>query len=151
MLDVPALTTRELPPALGAGVPTEPTQTTSAPPTILVVDDSITARRVTDRLLTRNGMRVVTARDGLEALAALRDTTPDLMLLDIEMPRMDGFEVVQALRDNPHAEDLPVIVISTHTGVKHTERARQIGVDKYLGKPFEERELLETINAMLSR
>jgi len=151
VLDVPALTARELPPALGAGVPTEPTQMTSAPPTILVVDDSITARRVTDRLLTRNGMRVVTARDGLEALAALRDTTPDLMLLDIEMPRMDGFEVVQALRDNPHAEDLPVIVISTHTGVKHTERARQIGVDKYLGKPFDERELLETINAMLSR
>lgn len=119
--------------------------------TVMVVDDSITVRRVTDRLLTRNGLRVVTARDGLEALALLQDELPDIVLLDIEMPRMDGFELATALRDDGRTAALPIVMITSRTGDKHTERAKQIGVDGYLGKPYQESELLGTIADLLAR
>ena len=116
---------------------------------VMVVDDSITVRKVTGRFLQRNGMDVITAKDGLEALAMLQDQTPDVMLLDIEMPRMDGFELATTIRNDPRMSALPIIMITSRTGQKHTERARQIGIDRYRGKPYHEGELLDSINALL--
>ncbi len=120
-------------------------------PRILVVDDSVTVRKVTTRLLERYGMEVLTAKDGVDALAVLQDTLPDLMLLDIEMPRMDGFEVASQVRHDSRLKDLPIIMITSRTGDKHRERAMAIGVNEYLGKPFQEDVLLTTIGHLLGR
>ncbi len=112
---------------------------------VLVVDDSVTVRKVTSRLLERNGMNVLTAKDGIDALAVLEEHTPDLMLLDIEMPRMDGFEVATQIRNDPRLMRLPIIMITSRTGQKHRDRAMAIGVNDYLGKPYQESVLLESI------
>jgi len=118
--------------------------------TVMVVDDSITVRRVTSRLLERHNMNVVTAKDGVEAIALLQETRPDVMLLDIEMPRMDGFEVARHVRNNAETAKLPIVMITSRTGEKHRERARSLGVDQYLGKPYQEDELLDTIFDVLA-
>ncbi|TKK36134.1 hybrid sensor histidine kinase/response regulator [Pseudomonas sp. CFBP13528] len=112
---------------------------------VLVVDDSVTVRKVTSRLLERNGMNVLTAKDGIDALALLEEHTPDLMLLDIEMPRMDGFEVAIQVRNDARLMRLPIIMITSRTGQKHRDRAMAIGVNDYLGKPYQESVLLESI------
>ena len=112
---------------------------------VLVVDDSVTVRKVTSRLLERNGMSVLTAKDGIDAIALLEEHTPDLMLLDIEMPRMDGFEVAIQVRNDPRLMRLPIIMITSRTGQKHRDRAMAIGVNDYLGKPYQESVLLESI------
>ncbi|TFF07523.1 response regulator [Pseudomonas sp. BCA14] len=112
---------------------------------VLVVDDSVTVRKVTSRLLERNGMNVLTAKDGIDAIAVLEEHTPDLMLLDIEMPRMDGFEVAIQVRNDPRLMRLPIIMITSRTGQKHRDRAMAIGVNDYLGKPYQESVLLESI------
>ena len=112
---------------------------------VLVVDDSVTVRKVTSRLLERNGMNVLTAKDGIDAIAVLEEHTPDLMLLDIEMPRMDGFEVAIQVRNDPRLKRLPIIMITSRTGQKHRDRAMAIGVNDYLGKPYQESVLLESI------
>lgn len=118
-------------------------------PKVLVVDDSVTVRKVTTRLLERHGMEVLTAKDGMHAMEVLQDVKPDVMLLDIEMPRMDGFEVASLVRHDERLKDLPIIMITSRTGDKHRERARSIGVNEYMGKPFQEEALLENINAFL--
>ncbi len=115
------------------------------PPLVMVVDDSVTVRKVTSRLLERNGMNVMTAKDGVDAIAQLQEHKPDIMLLDIEMPRMDGFEVATLVRHDERLKDLPIIMITSRTGEKHRERAMTIGVNQYLGKPYQESLLLETI------
>ncbi|HCS09410.1 MAG TPA: hybrid sensor histidine kinase/response regulator, partial [Pseudomonas sp.] len=115
------------------------------PPLVLVVDDSVTVRKVTSRLLERNGMHVITAKDGVDAMSVLEEHTPDLMLLDIEMPRMDGFEVATHVRNDPRLKDMPIIMITSRTGQKHQNRAMAIGVNDYLGKPYQESVLLERI------
>ncbi|SDV10388.1 Hpt domain-containing protein [Pseudomonas mucidolens] len=112
---------------------------------VLVVDDSVTVRKVTSRLLERNGMNVLTAKDGIDAIAVLEEHTPDLLLLDIEMPRMDGFEVAIQVRNDPRLKHLPIIMITSRTGQKHRDRAMAIGVNDYLGKPYQESVLLESI------
>ncbi|KAF1006062.1 MAG: Chemotaxis protein CheA [Pseudomonas fluorescens] len=112
---------------------------------VLVVDDSVTVRKVTSRLLERNGMNVLTAKDGVDALTLLEEHTPDLMLLDIEMPRMDGFEVAIQVRNDPRLKRLPIIMITSRTGQKHRDRAMAIGVNDYLGKPYQESVLLDSI------
>jgi chemosensory pili system protein ChpA (sensor histidine kinase/response regulator) len=117
----------------------------------LVVDDSITVRRVTQRLLERNGMRVVTARDGIEALAILQDQIPDVILLDIEMPRMDGYEVAARIRADERLKQVPIVMITSRVGEKHRARAIEIGVDDYLGKPYQESQLLDAIEPLVSR
>lgn len=116
--------------------------------TVMVVDDSVTVRKVTSRLLERNGMEVVTAKDGLDAVAQLQDHRPDIILLDIEMPRMDGFEVASFVRHDDNLKDTPICMITSRTGEKHRERALAIGVNEYLGKPFQETELLDTIKRL---
>ena len=117
----------------------------------LVVDDSITVRRVTQRLLERNGMRVLTARDGMDAVGLLQDHVPDIMLLDIEMPRMDGYEVAAHVRNDPRLKDVPIIMITSRVGEKHRARAIELGVDDYLGKPYQEAELLDAITPLVER
>lgn len=116
--------------------------------TVMVVDDSVTVRKVTSRLLERNGMEVILAKDGLDAVAQLQDHKPDVILLDIEMPRMDGFEVASFVRHDDNLQDTPICMITSRTGEKHRERAMAIGVNEYLGKPFQETELLETIKRL---
>ncbi|MDQ1362943.1 MAG: hypothetical protein QG652_803, partial [Pseudomonadota bacterium] len=118
-------------------------------PLVMVVDDSITIRKVTERVLTRHGMRVVTAKDGVDAVAKLQEYMPDVMLLDIEMPRMDGYEVATHVRNNERLKNLPIIMITSRTGDKHRDKAMEIGVNKYLGKPYQEDELMENINELL--
>ena len=121
-------------PALMAGV----TQV----PLVMVVDDSITVRRVTQRLLKREGYRVVMAADGLQALERLQDEKPSVVLSDIEMPRMDGFDLARNIRADAAFKDLPIIMITSRIAEKHREHARELGVDHYLGKPYSEDELL---------
>ncbi len=117
----------------------------------MVVDDSITVRRVTQRLLERNGMRVLTARDGMDAVALLQDHVPDVILLDIEMPRMDGYEVAAHVRNDPRLKDVPIIMVTSRVGEKHRARAIELGVDDYLGKPYQEAQLLDAIAPLVAR
>ncbi|MDP3253740.1 MAG: Hpt domain-containing protein [Hydrogenophaga sp.] len=117
----------------------------SAVPLVLVVDDSITVRRVTQRLLQREGYRVTLAADGLQALEKLQMERPTVVLSDIEMPRMDGFDLVRNIRSDVRLSDLPVIMITSRIAEKHREHARELGVDHYLGKPYAEDELLALI------
>lgn len=117
--------------------------------TIMVVDDSITIRKVTERMLIRHGINVVLAKDGVDATTLLQDNIPDLMLLDIEMPRMDGFEVASYVRNDERLKNIPIIMITSRTGSKHKEKAMEIGVNRYLGKPFQEEELVHNINEIL--
>jgi chemosensory pili system protein ChpA (sensor histidine kinase/response regulator) len=112
---------------------------------VLVVDDSVTVRKVTSRLLERQGMNVLTAKDGVDAMLLLEEHLPDVMLLDIEMPRMDGFEVAAQVRADERLQDLPIIMITSRTGQKHRDRAMALGVNDYLGKPYQEAVLLESI------
>ena len=119
-------------------------------PSILVVDDSVTVRKVTSRILRRQGYRVLTAKDGIEALKALQDEIPAVILLDIEMPRMDGFEVATRVRASDELSNIPIIMITSRTGDKHRQRAMELGVDHYMGKPYQEEHLLETLDELLS-
>jgi len=116
---------------------------------IMVVDDSITVRKVTTRLLERYGFDVLTAKDGVDAMSLLQDRIPDIMLLDIEMPRMDGFELARHVRNDERLRHIPITMITSRTGDKHRERAMQLGVNHYLGKPFQEHELLKTIHRLI--
>ena len=117
----------------------------------LVVDDSITVRRVTQRLLERNGMRVMTAKDGVDALAIMQEHLPDVILLDIEMPRMDGYEVAAHVRGDERLKDVPIVMITSRVGEKHRARAIELGVDDYLGKPYQENQLLDAIEPLVNR
>ncbi len=116
---------------------------------VMVVDDSVTVRKVTSRLLERHGYEVVTANDGVDAMTHLQSSVPDIMLLDIEMPRMDGFEVARQVRHSQRLKDLPIIMITSRTGEKHRQTAMEIGVNSYLGKPFQENQLLDNIEELL--
>jgi chemosensory pili system protein ChpA (sensor histidine kinase/response regulator) len=117
----------------------------------LVVDDSITVRRVTQRLLERNGMRVLTAKDGVDAVSLLQEHLPDIILLDIEMPRMDGYEVAAHVRNDPRLKDIPIVMITSRVSEKHRARAIELGVDDYLGKPYQESQLLDAIEPLVNR
>jgi chemosensory pili system protein ChpA (sensor histidine kinase/response regulator) len=117
----------------------------------LVVDDSITVRRVTQRLLERNGMRVLTAKDGVDAVSLLQENMPDVILLDIEMPRMDGYEVAAHVRNDPRLKHIPIVMITSRVSEKHRARAIELGVDDYLGKPYQESQLLDAIEPLVNR
>ena len=130
--------------AAGCAGPTEDRRTFA-----LVVDDSITVRRVTQRLLERNGMRVMTAKDGVDALSILQEHLPDVILLDIEMPRMDGYELATHVRADARLADIPIVMITSRVGEKHRARAIEIGVNDYLGKPYQENQLLDAIEPLV--
>lgn len=116
-----------------------------APKLVMVVDDSPTVRKVMQRLLTREGYAVLSATDGYDAVRQLHECTPDIFLVDIEMPRMDGFSLVRHLRDNPVTRDRPIVMITSRTGAKHREQAMALGVSYYLGKPYQDEQLLELV------
>ncbi|MEO8011217.1 MAG: response regulator, partial [Dokdonella sp.] len=118
-------------------------------PLIMVVDDSITMRKVTTRVLERAEMEVMTAKDGLDAVEKLQDSVPDLMLLDIEMPRMDGYELATYMRNDSRLKKVPIIMVTSRTGEKHRQRALEIGVERYLGKPYQEADLLRQVQETL--
>ena len=118
-------------------------------PVVMVVDDSITMRKVTGRVLERHGMEVMTAKDGIDAIEKMAERIPDLMLLDIEMPRMDGYELAQNMKSDARMKDVPIIMITSRTGEKHRQRAFDIGVNRYLGKPYQEVELMRNVFEML--
>ena len=120
-----------------------------AVPLVMVVDDSITMRKVSSRVLERNNFEVLTAKDGIDALERMVDRVPDLMLLDIEMPRMDGYELATTMKADPRLANVPIIMITSRTGDKHRQRAMDIGVDRYLGKPYQENELMRNVFALL--
>jgi chemosensory pili system protein ChpA (sensor histidine kinase/response regulator) len=124
-------------------------QAAAAQPTIMVVDDSLTVRKVTGRLLERQGYLVVTARDGVDAMEKLQQLIPDVMLVDIEMPRMDGFDLTRNVRADARLSRVPVIMITSRTADKHQAYAREIGVSHFLGKPYQEDDLLEKIAGFL--
>ena len=141
--------------AVQAAAGTAPVVQTVAPvayvPTVMVTDDSLTVRKITTRLLEREGYRVVTAKDGVDALEQLVDTLPDVMLLDIEMPRMDGFDLTRNIRADERLRGLPIIMITSRMADKHRNYAKEIGVNHYLGKPYNEEELLSLIEELTKR
>jgi chemosensory pili system protein ChpA (sensor histidine kinase/response regulator) len=146
ILDLLALIRAQTAPIYANGTPAP---AVDRPTCVMVVDDSVTVRKVTSRLLERQGMDVILAKDGVEAVAMLQERRPDIMLLDIEMPRMDGFEVARQIRHDERLADLPIVMISSRTGSKHQERAEELGVNRFLGKPFQENELLATIEELV--
>ncbi|MDG4561505.1 MAG: response regulator, partial [Candidatus Competibacter sp.] len=116
---------------------------------IMVIDDSITMRKVTARILERHNIQVVTAKDGVDAVALLQTQVPDLAILDIEMPRMDGFEVLAHIRNQARLQHLPIIMVTSRGGEKHRERAMKLGVNDYLTKPYQEEQLMQSIRKIL--
>jgi len=118
-------------------------------PVVMVVDDSLTVRKVTSRHLQKRGMDVLVAKDGLDAWEQLRETMPDVMLVDIEMPRMDGYELTANIRSSSAHKHIPIIMITSRAGTKHRDRAMQLGVNMYMSKPYQEEELMRNIESML--
>jgi chemosensory pili system protein ChpA (sensor histidine kinase/response regulator) len=114
-------------------------------PLVMVVDDSLTVRKITGRLLEREGYRVATAKDGVDALEQMAEALPKVLLVDIEMPRMDGFDLARNVRAEPRTQGIPIIFISSRTAEKHRSQAAQIGVNAFLGKPYPESELLQLV------
>src|SRR5690606_12713160 len=119
-------------------------------PLVMVVDDSVTMRKVTGRVLEGHNVEVATAKDGVDALERMVDRVPDVMVLDIEMPRMDGYELATQMKADPRLRDVPIIMITSRTGEKHRQRALEIGVQRYLGKPYQEQELLRNVFELLA-
>ncbi len=117
----------------------------SSQPSVMVVDDSLTVRKITSRLLSRENYQVLTAKDGVDALEQLQDLRPDVMLVDVEMPRMDGFDLTRNVRGDEKLKGIPIIMITSRTADKHRNYAMEIGVNVFLGKPYQEEELLEQI------
>jgi chemosensory pili system protein ChpA (sensor histidine kinase/response regulator) len=131
-----------------AAVPMEPAFTMeqkSGAPLVMVVDDSLTVRKITSRMLTREGFEVATAKDGVDALQQLQDLKPDCILLDVEMPRMDGFEFARNVRADEATRGIPIIMITSRTADKHRNHATEIGVNEYMGKPYQEDQLLALV------
>jgi len=117
---------------------------------VMVVDDSLTVRKITSRLLEREGYTVLTAKDGVDALEQMRDQLPGVMLVDIEMPRMDGFDLTRNVRGDPRTQAIPIIIISSRTADKHRNQAVSLGVNAFLGKPYQEAELLQHVAKYLA-
>ncbi|WP_202905377.1 response regulator [Luteimonas abyssi] len=149
ILDVAPLVRRQaaLPAETGPG----PERERRPVPLVMVVDDSVTMRKVTGRVLERHNFEVVTAKDGVDALERLDERVPDLMLLDIEMPRMDGYELATQMKDDARLRNVPIMMITSRTGEKHRQRAFEIGVERYLGKPYQENELMRHVHELLGR
>jgi chemosensory pili system protein ChpA (sensor histidine kinase/response regulator) len=118
-------------------------------PVAMVVDDSITIRKASGNFLKRQGFELMTAKDGLDALSQLSEQKPDIILLDVEMPRMDGFEFAATMRSDDNLKHIPIIMITSRTGDKHRQRAADIGVDVYLGKPYQDDELIAAMKSQL--
>jgi chemosensory pili system protein ChpA (sensor histidine kinase/response regulator) len=147
-----ALASREaaLAMAIGPALPAPIAEPVAAAPTVMVVDDSLTVRKITGRLLSRAGYQVITAKDGVDALEQTLEMVPDVMLVDIEMPRMDGFDLTRNIRADARLKHVPIIMITSRIADKHRNYARDIGVNHYLGKPYDEEELLRLISGFVT-
>ena len=130
-------------------VPLDVPKQESRQPLVMVVDDSITMRKVTSRVLENHSLEVMTAQDGVDAVEKLHDRVPDLMLLDIEMPRMDGYELLQHIRADARLRHVPIVMITSRAGQKHRKKARDAGANDYLTKPYQEPELVEKVSELL--
>lgn len=150
ILELPALIRKGLAHRRAGGEQVDAAPAAERIPTVMIVDDSITVRAVTKRLLKRHNMNAIAAKDGVDALALLDETIPDVMLLDIEMPRMDGFELATHIRNSEQFRHIPIIMITSRTGDKHRQRAMDIGVNAYLGKPYSEGDLLDNIERLIN-
>lgn len=149
ILDVAPLVRRQaLLPRDHVAEPVAPVETRRVP-LVMVVDDSVTMRKVTGRVLERHNFEVLTAKDGIDALERMAERVPDLMLLDIEMPRMDGYELATAMKGDSRLRGVPIVMITSRTGDKHRQRAFEIGVERYLGKPYQEPELVRNVYELL--
>lgn len=140
-------------PALGHPGKASTSETSTLPPArplVLIVDDSLTVRKAVIRFLSRHGFDHAQARDGQEALDLLERITPSAVILDVEMPRMDGFSCAQAIRENPRIQHIPLVMVTSRTADKHRQRAAEIGVNAYLGKPFKEKELSSILRSLIS-
>lgn len=156
ILNPVALSTRVPVAVFAAPVPTTPGRpggdaASARPPTVMVVDDSLTVRKITGRLLSREGYQVLTAKDGVDALEQLLDVVPDVMLVDIEMPRMDGFDLTRNIRAAPRLKGIPIIMITSRIADKHRAYAFEVGVNDYLGKPYQEEEMLGLVAAYVAQ
>jgi chemosensory pili system protein ChpA (sensor histidine kinase/response regulator) len=149
ILDMGPLIRRGLERALLPVEPVAPVREASRQPLVMVVDDSITMRKVTSRVLENHSLEVMTAQDGLDAIEKLHERVPDLMLLDIEMPRMDGYQLLEHVRADARLRHVPVVMITSRAGQKHRKKARQAGANAYLTKPYQEAELVEQVSVML--
>jgi chemosensory pili system protein ChpA (sensor histidine kinase/response regulator) len=136
-------------PHVGAQVVAPAKEAVVTTPVIMVVDDSLTVRKITGRLLSKEGYQVITAKDGVDALQQLQETLPAVMLVDIEMPRMDGFELTKNVRGDERTKHIPIIMITSRTAEKHRNYAKELGVNVYLGKPYQEEELLAHIGGFV--
>jgi chemosensory pili system protein ChpA (sensor histidine kinase/response regulator) len=117
---------------------------------VMVVDDSITVRKVTSRLLERHDMQVLTAKDGVDAVTLLQEHRPDVMLLDIEMPRMDGYQLTATLRAQERHRDLPIVIVTSRASERHRRKAFELGADEYLVKPLREAQLVDCLRGLLA-
>ncbi|WP_284336954.1 Hpt domain-containing protein [Comamonas sp. NoAH] len=140
------LASGQLSPDVAAAAPVPGMLAASQVPMVMVVDDSITVRRVSQRLLQREGYRVVTAADGLQALEKLQDELPCVVLSDIEMPRMDGFDLLRNIRAQERLQHLPIIMITSRTAQKHRDHAMELGANHYLGKPYSDEALMGLVH-----
>ena len=113
--------------------------------TIMIIDDSKTIRRTAETLLEKAGCKVVTATDGFDALAKIADTRPDLIFVDIMMPRLDGYQTCALIKNNSEFKSTPVIMLSSKDGLFDKAKGRIVGSDQYLTKPFSKNELLAAI------
>ena len=148
MLDLPALASLGAP-TQDINKPVDVEEDKPSVPLVMVVDDSITFRKVATRLLKRQGYDVVDARDGLDAVEKLASITPDLFLLDVEMPRMDGFELARHIRHTEGINNCPIVMVTSRTGIKHQNYAKEIGINEYFGKPFDNKVLVGSIKGLL--
>jgi chemosensory pili system protein ChpA (sensor histidine kinase/response regulator) len=128
----------------------QPREAEARSPVVMVVDDSLTVRKITTRHLQRHGLDVMVAKDGLDAMEQLREQVPDIMLVDIEMPRMDGYELTANVRSDAALRHVPIIMITSRAGTKHRDRAMQLGVNFYMSKPYQEDELMRNIHALIA-
>ena len=149
ILDMGPLIRRGLEQASRPAEPVAAPREESRQPLIMVVDDSITMRKVTSRVLENHALEVMTAQDGVDAIEKLHDCVPDLMLLDIEMPRMDGYELLEHVRSDARLRHVPVVMITSRAGQKHRRKARSAGANAYLTKPYQEAELVEKVSEIL--
>ncbi|RPH97795.1 MAG: response regulator, partial [Lysobacterales bacterium] len=149
ILDMGPLIRRGLERAVQPPEPVVAVREESRQPVVMVVDDSITMRKVTSRVLENHSLEVMTAQDGVDAIEKLHERVPDLMLLDIEMPRMDGYQLLEHVRADARLRHVPVIMITSRAGQKHRKKARQAGANAYLTKPYQEAELIEQVAAVL--
>ncbi|GAB3335542.1 hypothetical protein GCM10027359_09270 [Marilutibacter aestuarii] len=149
ILDVAPLVRRRAAMPEDANVEPMPSHEPRRVPLVMVVDDSVTMRKVSGRVLERHGFEVATAKDGIDALERMTEVVPDLMLLDIEMPRMDGYELATEMKADSRLRDVPIVMITSRTGDKHRQRALEIGVNRYLGKPYQEPELMRNVYELL--